>query len=449
MNVKSFFLALLLLVLIIPFRLNGQADTTAVKNKADKVKTGWNFGLLPAIAFDSDIGFKYGALVNLYHYGDGSQYPKYRHSLYFEWNHTTKGSGTNQFTYDSEYLIPGIRVSAEASYLTEQSLDFFGFNGYESYYNPEFENEDSEEYLSRMFYNMDRRLTRIKADFQGKIKGPQFRWLAGIEYNHAKMSTVDIDKLNEDKAPEDQLKDTSLFGNYVAWGVISGDQKEGGSTTLLKAGLVYDTRDIEANPMKGIWTELQLLVAPSFMGSNDHSYTRIALTHRQYITLAPEVLSFAYRLSYQAKLGGEMPYYMLPFVYNTAPALTREGLGGAKTIRGVMRNRIVGEDFLYGNLELRWKFLRTHIGKQNVYFALSGFLDGGMVTGKYNLNLDGVPDGDVQKYFASGDEKLHLGAGGGLHIAMNQNFIVAVDYGRALDPNDGESGLYIGLNFLY
>jgi len=32
---------------------------------------------------------------------------------------------------------------------------------------------------------------------------------------------------------------------------------------------------------------------------------------------------------------------------------------------------------------------------------------------------------------------------------MNQNFVIAVDYGRALDPDDGESGLYIGLNFLY
>ncbi len=42
-----------------------------------------------------------------------------------------------------------------------------------------------------------------------------------------------------------------------------------------------------------------------------------------------------------------------------------------------------------------------------------------------------------------------MGAGAGLHIVMNQNFVVAVDYGRALDKGDGESGLYIGLNFLF
>ena len=262
------------------------------------------------------------------------------------------------------------------------------------------------------------------------------------------MGTVDVDKLNKGKDVEDQLQDTPLFENYVKWGLIPADQADGGHTTLLKAGLVYDTRDIEANPMKGIWTELQLLMAPSFLGNGDFAYTRLAITHRQYFSLIPQVLSFAYRLSYQAKLGGEMPYYMLPFVYNTAPSLTRDGLGGAKTIRGVMRNRVAGDDFFYGNLEMRWKFLRTVLFNQNVYLALSAFLDGGMVTSPYKMPATSDPD--ALAYFAEGDsEKLHLGAGGGLHIVMNQNFVVAFDYGRALDPGDGVSGLYIGLNFLY
>jgi len=113
-----------------------------------------------------------------------------------------------------------------------------------------------------------------------------------------------------------------------------------------------------------------------------------------------------------------------------------------------MRDRVVGDDFVFGNIELRWKFLRGIVFNQNVYLALSGFLDGGIVTGKYKIDKSGVP-ADQLFMVESGDEKLHLGAGGGLHIAMNQNFVVALDYGRALDPDDGESGLYIGLNFLF
>jgi outer membrane protein assembly factor BamA len=449
MKIKALFLFAAGMIAALPVVAQEQPDSTKTGKKTDKIKKGWNFGGVPVVAYDSDIGFKYGVVLNVFHYGDGTRYPKYDHSFYFEWSRTTKGSGINQFIYDSERLIPGIRISAEASLLTEQSLDFFGFNGYESYYNPDFEDEDSEEYLSRMYYNVDRKLTRLRADFQGKITGPNFRWLAGIEYSSANMGTVDIEKLNKGKDDDELLPDTALlYDNYIDWGIIPADQAEGGRTTLLKAGLVYDTRDIEANPMKGMWTEMQLLYAPAFMGNTDLSFSKLVITHRQYFTLVPQVLNFAGRLSYQTKLGGDMPYYMLPFVYNTAPNYTRDGVGGAKTVRGVMRNRIVGEGMLFGNVELRWKFLRTTLFNQNVYLALSGFLDGGMVTRKYDFDKAGVP-ADQLFLVENDDEKLHLGAGAGFHFVMNQNFVIAVDYGRALDPGDGDSGLYIGLNFLY
>ena len=35
-----------------------------------KIKTGWNFGVLPSVAFDADLGFQGGALTNIYYYGD-------------------------------------------------------------------------------------------------------------------------------------------------------------------------------------------------------------------------------------------------------------------------------------------------------------------------------------------------------------------------------------------
>ncbi|MEA3446438.1 MAG: hypothetical protein U9R19_17120, partial [Bacteroidota bacterium] len=52
-------------------------------------------------------------------------------------------------------------------------------------------------------------------------------------------------------------------------------------------------------------------------------------------------------------------------------------------------------------------------------------------------------------YFSTDKDKLHSSYGLGIRIAMNQNFIVAVDYGRALNKQDGESGMYIGLNYLF
>ena len=48
-------------------------------SKQEIVKTGYNFGPLPAVAFDADKGFQLGALLNIYDFGDGSTYPNTRH----------------------------------------------------------------------------------------------------------------------------------------------------------------------------------------------------------------------------------------------------------------------------------------------------------------------------------------------------------------------------------
>jgi hypothetical protein len=44
---------------------------------------------------------------------------------------------------------------------------------------------------------------------------------------------------------------------------------------------------------------------------------------------------------------------------------------------------------------------------------------------------------------------MHISAGGGLRIAMNENFIIAVDLGKAFKEQDGGMGFYMGLNYLF
>jgi hypothetical protein len=52
-------------------------------------------------------------------------------------------------------------------------------------------------------------------------------------------------------------------------------------------------------------------------------------------------------------------------------------------------------------------------------------------------------------YFNPGAEKMHGTYGAGLRIAMNQNFVIALDYGVAMNKQDGDTGLYIGLHYLF
>ena len=164
---KSIFLFIISFLLIIP-AVTGQREGQSEKRektKSDSIKTGWTLGGVPVVAYNRDVGFKYGALVNFYNFGDGSRYPLYDHSIYLEYSRTTKGSGIAQFQYDSDRLIPGIRTAAEISYLTEQGLDFYGFNGYEVKYNHAFEDDEDDLYISRMFFRQERKLIRLRTDF--------------------------------------------------------------------------------------------------------------------------------------------------------------------------------------------------------------------------------------------------------------------------------------------
>ena len=447
----------LILAVFLVLSLPSKAQQEESDPIATNAKTGLIPGGVPAIACDEDKGFLYGVILNFFHYGDGSRYPRYDHSFYLEWSQTTKGSGKNIFRYDSDRLIPGIRTSFGASFLTEQALDFYGFNGNKAYFNHDLIDQESVDYLSRLFYKMDRKMFRIRTDFSGNILEDKLKWFAGLEFFSIGIDTVDTEKLNSKvKKGKDPLPYVGggLFGLYANdWGIIANDQINGGKHTLLKVGLIYDTRDNEPNPMKGIWTEAQFIMAPQFLSDKSLGYTRLALTHRQYFTLIPRNLNMTYRVSYQTKLFGDMPFYMLPFVFNSPPSYTRDGVGGSTTTRGIMRNRIVGEDFLYGNLELRWKFAHFKLFNQNFYLALAGFLDGGLVTGDYEVDLSGVPAsaaGQPGLGLFTSNEGFHLGTGGGFHIAMNENLIVSVDYGFPLDTQDNyTNALYINLDFLY
>ncbi|NIA18601.1 MAG: BamA/TamA family outer membrane protein, partial [Simkaniaceae bacterium] len=120
---------------------------------------------------------------------------------------------------------------------------------------------------------------------------------------------------------------------------------------------------------------------------------------------------------------------------------TTDGWGGSKTLRGIFRNRVVGDGVAYGNVELRWKFTRFIMANQNIYLALNAFVDGGMVYQPYELPSSYIP--------SDTEESMHIGYGGGFRIAINENFIIAVDYGLAKDEQDGSSGLYIGLGYLF
>ena len=195
----------------------------------------------------------------------------------------------------------------------------------------------------------------------------------------------------------------------------------------MRAGVVRDTRDREVGPTEGAWSGLLVQRVDELLGS-EGSFSRVTATDRRYVTLAPGLV-FANRVMVQQVLG-DAPFYQLFTLESSFKQ--QEGLGGAKSLRGVPKNRYVGDGLFLWNAELRWRALEWTLLGKPFQMVLSAFLDSGRV---WN---DDVPSLDPGA--------LHHGYGGGVRVGMGENFVVAVDAGTSADAG---LGLYVGLGYLY
>lgn len=448
------------------FAQNNDNSIDSVKTaKKEIVKTGYNLGPLPVVAFDADKGFQAGALLNIYDFGDGSMYPNTRQKLYLEASFFTKGSQLFVVNYDNKFLIPGVRWCSTATLANDKAMDFYGFNGYMSYY--DYEKIAQGNYTPK--YRVNRLTFLFKTDFTGNIWKNKLFWEAGYHLNYIKQGynrtqALNLDKINKNKSEEKMYPENepTVFDLYRQWGIISDDEAWGGLYSALRFGLLFDTRDKEAAPSRGIWAEAHVSVAPKWLGTT-HPHYRYSATFRHYVPIVKnDVLTFAYRLNYEGTFGNSAPYYVLPYITVMGTSYDREGMGGYRTVRGLMRSRVQGLDMATYNVELRWRFVNFTLWKQNIAFGLSAFSDGTMVTRNYDMSFKGEEQyREAYNAYMEGrptSDRPHITVGGGLRFIMNQNFIVAFEYGLPVskfskDPiikkQDGNGAFYINTGFLF
>ena len=450
---------------------NDSKQDSTTPSKKEIVKTGYNFGPLPAVAFDADKGFQLGALLNIYDFGDGSTYPNPRQQWYFEASFFTKGSQLYTVSYDNRFLIPGVRWSSTFTLTNDKAMDFYGFNGYMSYFNHEMvalgkDKENLNNYIYTPKYRINRVAMLFKTDLTGNIWNNKLFWEAGYHLSYFKQGAINREKINKNKDEEKMFPNSelTLYEQYRNWGIISDEEAEGGLNSTVRAGLLFDTRDKEGAPSRGIWAEAHLTMAPKWLGTKIPFY-KYSATFRQYLPIVDnDILTFAYRLNYEGTIGEDAPYYVLPYITVMGASYDRDGMGGYRTIRGLMRNRVQGLDMASYNAELRWRFVNFTLWKQNIAFGVNVFSDGTMVTRNFDMSFQGD-----EKYRKEYDEYMaltgnrtadrpHITVGGGLRFIMNQNFIVAFEYGLPIskfssDPyiknQDGNGAFYINTGFLF
>ena len=439
------------------------AVISAAAQEEKEMKTGWSLGILPTATFSADNGFQAGAFGDIYNYGDGSTYPDPLHKISWEASYFTKSHRMRLYlAYDSKYLIPNMRVNASITYMNDPLYSFWGFNGGASLanlpqtYDKYWSNKDTD----INYFGMSRKMLRILANVQGRITD-NLNWAAGINFWNWKLGQMnDKGYKGADGNTHYYDKAKTLYQDYMDLGIIHADEANGGNALEINAGVVYDTRDIEAAPNHGIWAE-------AYLNGNvlQHQYLKACVYFRQYIDIPVHIFKagdpvFAYRLAWQQTIAGETPVYMIQNI----PLLVQrnmitEGYGSTGTIRGLRDNRILTEGMAWANLELRVKLVKFTLFNQYFYIAVNPFFDAGVITKAYRTaefeaaskanwvsKTDGFNFNTIYDAGKVGD--VVYSAGAGLKIAWNQNFIISAEFAKCFyKPLD--AGLWIGIGVNY
>ena len=446
-----------------------------------EMKTGWSFGVLPTATYSVDNGFQAGAFGDVYYYGDGKTYPDPLHKISWEGSYFTHSHRMRLYlAYDSKYLIPNMRVNASVTYMTDPLYSMWGFNGAaaiqatDNYFGdkhvwgnrdmtiPDVSNPAQATNVN--YYGMSRNMLRILANFQGRITD-NLNWAAGVNFWNWKLGDMKDNGVKVGDETRFYNTNSTLYRFLVNNNVITEDEKDGGTALELNAGLVYDTRDMEAAPNKGIWAE-------AYLNGNvlNNAYLKACAYFRHYISIPLDIIPagrpvFAYRLAWQQTIAGETPFYMI----QNNPLLVQrnmisEGFGSSNTIRGLRENRILAEGMAWVNAELRVKLVKFNLLNQYFYLAVNPFFDAGIITKPYKadaLAKIAAPDGKVYDptftaltgeataiYDPTKVNALVYSGGAGLKIAMNQNFIVSADFAKCFTEGM-DAGLWIGIGINY
>lgn len=437
------------------------------------IKKGWNIGPLPVVGYNSDLGFQYGACVDIFNYGDGSRYPKFDYKMNLEVSAYTKGSLNLRFYGDYYNLIPKSRLFIDAAYFTDKRFEFYGFNGYASpYYDDIYVlsqqstvngqqslDEKFDPDFKSVFYRMKRNQFRFNSCLRREFGfGEHFFYGIGLSYFNYDMGRIEIQ--NEEYAYDQQM---TLYELYRTSGLIKENEADGGNVTQLKLAFIYDSKNHDSDPSKGTYFEATLTGAPDFIDGDGYSHLTFNAVWQQYFPIVKENLTFAYRLVTQNVVAGEIPYYAM-FNSNMLfyKKMSTDAVGGSNSVRGINRNGVIGAGYAWLNAELRWKILGFQFINQNWNIALNPFFDAGMVTQSFRLAEQEAAWSKIQEkyYLAPEDAKnliysgskegIHTSAGCGLKIIMNKNFIISAEAAKALDKRDGDKmKVYIGFNYLF
>lgn len=218
----------------------------------------------------------------------------------------------------------------------------------------------------------------------------------------------------------------SVLERDAELGIAKGTK--GGMVSILQQALIFDTRDFEPDPTKGVYFELANEVSVPMIGS-DFTFDKLFAQARVYQKLPfGQRTVFAGRVATGNIFGNNAPFF--EFQDQWSPDGSVNSLGGADSLRGYVANRYLARAVFFANAEVRYRVGEAKMFGQRFALNVTPFLDMGTVRDEWTrFNLD----------------RIKTSYGTGVRLAWNQSTIISADFG--FSPEGRQFFLGIGQQF--
>ncbi len=486
---KSFFY---ILALSVSLALNAQdgGGTTELPFFIDPIKKLPAFELedkkegafitgLPRFEFDPIRGFGAGGNIFLFFNGDKSdpffEYTPYRHRVSGEFFVFENGRIRYEFKYDAPYIFNSKwRLRADAVYWEDPNAQYWGIGRNSSNRRLSFRDKSNPGAGDRTFsrvsdYEDNLSIAEQGADglwttdhhfnqfiqreqlynFLGErvMMGGKLRFMFGYEAlftsfeSYGGQTAEEAFDVNGDKVPainnETLIEQQKRDGTWDRFNLSGFDLLSNGGynfTSMLAAALIYDTRDFEPDPSKGLFIEYSHEYSAPWLGSM-FDFNKFMLQGQYIKTLHrwknnKNRITFAGLAALGHIWGPNINFIEMWDLSSQAEAGGILVLGGERSLRGYREARFMAPTVALVNLEMRSRLYDFKLLNQNFNVGLTPFFDFGNV-------FDGLDKMSFRRW---------RGAPGiGARMAWNQSTIVRLDYAQSPEG----SQVFFGFNHIF
>ncbi|MCC5813409.1 MAG: BamA/TamA family outer membrane protein [Leptospira sp.] len=271
--------------------------------------------------------------------------------------------------------------------------------------------------------------------FERVTLGGRLRFMFGVEYLRIRIEDYSFQDAD---SPFVQHGRTKLFEDangldpedYWAKKNISGF--DGGDTVMLAFAIIYDTRDLEPDPSRGIFLEYSHEISDHWMGS-DFSFNKQLVQLSHFQPILPEYfkrVTLASNFMFGNIFGSNINFMEMFDLSSQSQVGGTPVLGGDYALRGFRLHRFVAPVTGMAQFELRTRLADFKLGDQSFTFSLVPLYDVGRVWDR------------MEEVQAKG---WRVSRGIGARLAWNQSTIIRADYAMS----DEDKQFFFGFDHVF